>query len=285
MSHETMRNDCALYALGLLEGDALRELEDRMERGDAAVLAELGALERAAMLVGISAGPLPPPPPALKRRVLSAVGDHQGFYYATRADQTWSSGGTEGQSVSQLFVDPRDLTTTALVRLAPGTRHRELGRQVGHELFVIAGDLVLGDQQLSRGDYHRRGGGSHEGETHEGCTLLAILPPAASRGDSATLRSGEGDWTDAGGGTLMKLLGEDRGRGTQLYLVRMEAGAVFPEHDHAGAEELFMLRGDCTCQGQRLGAGDYHRASQGSHHQPTTTEDGCEMVVVMHAAA
>ena len=85
-------------------------------------------------------------------------------------------------------------------------------------------------------------------------------------------------------GVSFKLLNRDRARGTQIMLMRMEPGASLDEHEHGGAEELYMLSGECTARGMRLRTGDYHRAAAHSEHGLTTTEHGCVMLVVSRAA-
>ena len=62
-------------------------------------------------------------------------------------------------------------------------------------------------------------------------------------------------------------------------LLRMEAGSTFPGHAHHGPEELYMLEGDCLCEGETLGPGDYHRVAGGSDHGLTSTVNGCLMFI------
>ncbi len=94
------------------------------------------------------------------------------------------------------------------------------------------------------------------------------------------IRKNAGDWQTVASGVAAKILYADAGRGVTTMLVRMAPGSTFASHTHHGAEELYMLEGECLCQGERLYAGDYHRAESGSTHGVTSTENGCLMLVI-----
>jgi anti-sigma factor ChrR (cupin superfamily) len=95
-----------------------------------------------------------------------------------------------------------------------------------------------------------------------------------------SLRSSEGQWQAISPGITRKILFADNQNQRTTMLIRMAAGSQLFSHRHAGAEELFILEGDCVAQGGRLNAGDYHRAEGGSTHGATTTENGCLMLVI-----
>lgn len=94
------------------------------------------------------------------------------------------------------------------------------------------------------------------------------------------LKADKGTWESLGKGVIAKLLFKDTVRRTTTMLMRMEAGSVIPGHPHHGAEELFLLEGDCLCAGEVLHPGDYHRAERHSKHGVTSTEHGCLMLVI-----
>ncbi|MFQ5633002.1 MAG: cupin domain-containing protein, partial [bacterium] len=64
------------------------------------------------------------------------------------------------------------------------------------------------------------------------------------------LKADEGAWESLGEGVIAKILFKDAVRQTTTMLMRMEAGSVIPGHTHHGAEELFLLEGDCLCAGE-----------------------------------
>ncbi len=64
----------------------------------------------------------------------------------------------------------------------------------------------------------------------------------------------------------------------QIYcFVRLEPGAKFPRHRHAGLEELLMLEGDLIIDGDIYYPGDYICSQPGSVHQPKT-DGGCLVI-------
>jgi len=88
-------------------------------------------------------------------------------------------------------------------------------------------------------------------------------------------RSDELKWQTLAPGIFLKPLYEDAERKYNTSLVRMEAGARYPSHNHAAIEELFMLAGDLHVEDQLLHTGDYCRADSGSIHGETFSDTGC----------
>ncbi len=117
--------------------------------------------------------------------------------------------------------------------------------------------------------------------------ILAQVMQGSSAVESPTpqspfyfVRSQEGQWQTIAPGVTAKILFADTQHSRTTMLLRMAAGSRFSSHRHGSAEELFVLEGDCLCQGQMLHAGDYHRAEGGSTHGVTSTKNGCMMLVV-----
>ena len=110
------------------------------------------------------------------------------------------------------------------------------------------------------------------------------LPTASySEGLSARQRSvltSDGEWWPVQEGILVKLLHLDQSTGIQTSLVRLAAGTRLPAHRHKGLEQFFVLEGDCSVNGESLGAGDYHRAEAGSIHLETYTEHGTLLLLI-----
>ncbi len=98
------------------------------------------------------------------------------------------------------------------------------------------------------------------------------------------LKATEGTWEEIHEGVSQKILYRDDARKTTTLLMRMGPGTAVPSHSHDGPEELYILEGSCFCQGKHLGPGDYHRAEPHSDHNPTTSENGCMMMVISVAA-
>jgi len=92
--------------------------------------------------------------------------------------------------------------------------------------------------------------------------------------------SSEGTWRELIDGVLVKSLFVDPDSGMATSLVRMLPGTSLPVHRHPDVEQFFVLEGDCSVAGQRLGPGDYHRAEKGSIHQSTNTVNGTLFLLI-----
>ncbi|MCU0419723.1 MAG: cupin domain-containing protein [Cyclobacteriaceae bacterium] len=71
---------------------------------------------------------------------------------------------------------------------------------------------------------------------------------------------------------------EKQGRAPSI-LLRFEASARYPYHNHPGGEELFVLQGSAIIEGVTLRAGDYLYTPPGFKHA-VTTATGC--VLLLH---
>jgi len=61
-------------------------------------------------------------------------------------------------------------------------------------------------------------------------------------------------------------------------LLRFEAGATYPAHNHPGGEELFVLAGDLHLGKDHLGQGDYLYTAPNNKHA-VRSEGGCVVLV------
>ena len=100
-----------------------------------------------------------------------------------------------------------------------------------------------------------------------------------------SLRAGEGTWQPGPvPGTRVKMLSRDRVRNSATLLMRVEPGACYPAHHHSGGEDCYVVSGEIIVAGQRLQAGDFHRAEPGSDHGVLASETGAEILLVVSAA-
>ena len=66
----------------------------------------------------------------------------------------------------------------------------------------------------------------------------------------------------------------------RTMLVRMDPGASYPPHVHAGDEECLVLEGDLSVAEQLdMRAGDYQMARAGSRHGLQRTSQGCLLLI------
>ena len=97
------------------------------------------------------------------------------------------------------------------------------------------------------------------------------------------VRTAETDWKalDEPGvtGILVKALRRDEASGrAPTILLKFEAGASYPAHDHPGGEEIFVLEGEVRLGKDRLRAGDYLYTPVGGKHS-VRTETGCVLLL------
>ena len=61
----------------------------------------------------------------------------------------------------------------------------------------------------------------------------------------------------------------------ESWLIRLEAGAYAPSHDHPAAEECLVLEGSIRyLEGSTLHAGDYEMVRAGAHHSELVSDTG-----------
>jgi putative transcriptional regulator len=82
-------------------------------------------------------------------------------------------------------------------------------------------------------------------------------------------------------GVRLKVLSASASQTYAMLLVELAPGTVYPEHEHEGTEETYVLTGDLTTEGRVLGPGDYFHAEPGTHHQPLSTENGCTAIFII----
>lgn len=80
-------------------------------------------------------------------------------------------------------------------------------------------------------------------------------------------------------GVFVKVLRIDKqARRAPTILLKFEAGATYPAHNHPGGEEIFVLEGDVKLGKDHLHAGDYLYTPPGGKHA-VWSENGCIMLV------
>ena len=90
----------------------------------------------------------------------------------------------------------------------------------------------------------------------------------------------EPDWEEVAPGIECKLLAADEERHRISMLVRLEPGASYPPHTHAGVEELHLLDGELWIDERKLFPGDYNYGPPGASDERVWSETGCTCVLV-----
>ncbi len=102
-------------------------------------------------------------------------------------------------------------------------------------------------------------------------------PVSACKDELVTVPDVEGEWLETGPGNSIKILRTDDE--SMSMLVRLEAGAVFPQHYHPADEETYVIEGETYFGDIHLVAGDYHLAPKGTTHGEVRTETGCVLLI------
>jgi quercetin dioxygenase-like cupin family protein len=179
---------------------------------------------------------------------------------------------------------------TALVRLAPGAGYPAHAHADTEELYLLSGELHVGDIRLRAGDYCAGEPESRHVRSVSpmGCTFVVNASEDDRLGDDApgsaegilVVHAGDGGWLPGPTeGVSYRVLRKDAARGTHTSLVRMSPGAVIPAHRHQVAEQTYFLEGDGRMAGEVLGPGDYYRMPAGTVHEASTTRSGCTFLM------
>jgi len=103
--------------------------------------------------------------------------------------------------------------------------------------------------------------------------------------ESRTVRADEGKWRTLAPGVRSKKLTVDQTRGTFTCLLELEPEAVLPAHDHAGAEDSYVVRGSCRIGAVALYVGDFHHVDAGAHHGDViASAEGCLLILTLDLA-
>jgi anti-sigma factor ChrR (cupin superfamily) len=94
------------------------------------------------------------------------------------------------------------------------------------------------------------------------------------------IRSSEGMWQETGfPGVTLKMLHNNAGDPRSTVLVRIAAGARYPQHRHVGYEECLVVEGDLHINGVDLNAGDYILTPHDTEHHDTYSVSGCMLLL------
>jgi anti-sigma factor ChrR (cupin superfamily) len=190
--NDELREQAALYALGLLEPEEARLFAQHLAEGCAVCENEVRTFEAASSLIPLS---LRERKPALqlRERLMERIRPARkegpqvwkqwqappaqaGPVHVVHAGEGGWQPVTAGVTAKQLYVDAALDYVTMLVRMAPGSTypaHRHGGPE---QCFVLEGDLRVGPIVLHAGDYQCAPRDSiHEiTSTEQGCLLLIV---------------------------------------------------------------------------------------------------------------
>ncbi len=149
-------------------------------------------------------------------------------------------------------------------------------------LARAAGQLAGVSQRQAAGAAHDDARAhDHEHDEHAADQVWKKWAEDDAQQELVIRRCGQDDWQETGvPGVRVRRLFVDRERNQFTAVVRMDPGTAYPRHVHNGPEECLVLSGDLHVGETVMHAGDYQRASAGSHHGIQRTEGGCELLII-----
>ena len=182
MKHEPTEEDAILNALGALTEEERLEFEQQMATASPELEQLSSDYGDLAALIG-SHGPQEEiPAEGLKQKILEqAFGstiETEGFtFIGTQKVQDWQALPVPGAFVKLLSMDNERGYAVVLGKLEPGTRYPAHTHIHGEEIYMLTGDLHIGERRMEAGDFHHAAAGTrHDVNWSEnGCTLMAVI--------------------------------------------------------------------------------------------------------------
>lgn len=193
----------------------------------------------------------------------------------------WQSSPTPGVVRRMLYREGGEIArATSLVRYAPDSRFPRHVHGGGEEILVLEG--VFSDEagDWGPGSYLRNPPGSaHTPASAPGCTLLVKLWQfAAGDGETVRIDTATATW-QPGFVEGHRILPLHEHGGVRTRLSRSAPGTRFPEHLHAGGEEVLVLAGSLHDDDGDYPALTWLRLPDGSRHAPRAGPEGAFLYV------
>ena len=177
MEHEEFLEQAELFALGVLEGDELRQFEVHLASGCTFCRAKIKDSSAALDQLAFSLEPAPLPPD-LKTRLLERIdSDKPGLVFIHNGQGEWLEV-EPGIFAKVLNRDVARKSVTVLVRMAPGSRYIDHRHTQTEEVLVLEGSCYCGGRLLRKGDYHRAEPGSFHFDTRTDDGSVMLLTTA-----------------------------------------------------------------------------------------------------------
>jgi quercetin dioxygenase-like cupin family protein len=181
--HETVtdeiRDQSAMYALGLLESGPAGEFAEHLREGCPVCESEVRAFTEVSAQLAFAAV-VEPPPPSLRKRLLEEIQPLPPGMRGTRASEgKWMQTPYPGISIKFLYQHPKTKEVTQLVRFEPGARLPPHHHTADERCLVVKGDVSMGKSVVHAGDFvWAEAGSEHQVITSEkGCVLLIVASP------------------------------------------------------------------------------------------------------------
>ena len=181
VNSDRLKELAAGFAAGSLETAEESEFRALVAKASLAAKHEVSAIIDTASLLALSL-PRERPSPGLRDRILTQVRQTEAtpeLFEFVRGDREtgWVPMKVPGAFVKLLSIQPDKGYAVVLGKLTPGT-HYPAHTHIGSEqIYVLEGDLHIGDVRLKAGDFHNAKAGSSHGVNFStgGCTIMAIV--------------------------------------------------------------------------------------------------------------
>lgn len=170
---------------------------------------------------------------------------------------------------------------TSIVRYATNSRFPAHEHGGGEEILVLDGEFGDEHGRYPAGYYLRNPVGTRHSPRigRDGATIFVKLHQfAADDRTQLAFDSGKGGWLPGriGGVEILPL---HRHREENVFLLRWAPDTAYPEHEHCGGEEVFVLDGAFHDEYGHYPQGSWVRYPDGSRHAPYTLGEGALLYV------
>ncbi|MBL9135903.1 MAG: cupin domain-containing protein [Verrucomicrobiales bacterium] len=119
-------------------------------------------------------------------------------------------------------------------------------------------------------------------QAREGSKPVDAKPPEPPAPEGLHFLRADQPWLPAPlPGARFKVISAGEHQSYLMLMIELAPGAGYPEHDHFGVEDMYILSGDLQSEGRSLGPGDSLHAEPGSHHHELRSINGCTALMVV----
>ena len=175
---DEIREQIALYVLGLLEPAAAKEFEQHLSEGCPVCEAEAREAREAQAELAFAA--VKPAPARLRRNLMEQIQPLPEGVSATRGNEgKWLNTPYPGVTIKPVYRHPVTGEVTQLIRMAPGARIPPHYHSADEQCLVVEGDIRMGASVLRAGDFSwaKKDSEHHVLTSEEGCLLLIVASP------------------------------------------------------------------------------------------------------------
>lgn len=174
-----------LYALDLLDEEERRWVEEQI--ADCPDLsAELAEFQQAIDTIPYAAPPVSmatnlkdrlfdrigeeiPPPSPIQSKTIPTLPD----LIVRSCDLNWQPGRAPGVTIAIIHIDPIEREIVGVLKAEPGVRYPLHRHAAIEEIYMLEGDLRIGEEVYGAGDYIRSNPGTiHAPDTRDGCMFF-----------------------------------------------------------------------------------------------------------------